>query len=194
MLLEKVQEALSKGYTNQSLSLALGHNKKYISNALISSSERTKKTIVAKIDYLLNSTVIEDAIMVSKEEYESLKKELNHKNQVLDKRNDKYNMLEAELHETKERIGMKEQNCIELNKHTKKLEDINTKLNTQLFRLTNDIQDVNADNLKLKNDYHERASMHINAENQLKKDRKRYLVLLILLFIASLLSFVLSRV
>lgn len=85
MLQQKVTEALAKGYTKQTLSLALGHHKQYITRLLQSGVQNER--VIQEIDILLGNKVIVDA---------SVLKELDHKNQVLDKRNDKYNMLEAE--------------------------------------------------------------------------------------------------
>lgn len=85
MLQQKVNEALATGYTKQTLSLALGHHKQYITRLLQSGIQNER--VIQEIDILLGNKVVVDA---------SVLKELDHKNQVLDKRNDKYNMLEAE--------------------------------------------------------------------------------------------------
>ena len=85
MLQQKVNEALATGYTKQTLSLALGHHKQYIARLLQSGIQNER--VIQEIDILLGNKVVVDS---------SVLKELDHKNQVLDKRNDKYNMLEAE--------------------------------------------------------------------------------------------------
>ena len=102
-LKSKVEEAKKTlGLNNHELSLKLGHQKRYITNALLDSSEKRKKEIIIKIEALMLKESgelthdfqgkalnkhIDDAIMISKSEYESMRKEIDHKNQVLDKRN-----------------------------------------------------------------------------------------------------------
>lgn len=73
---KKVNEALATGYTKQTLSLALGHHKQYITRLLQSSIQNER--VIQEIDILLGNKVVVDA---------SVLKELDHKNQVLDKRN-----------------------------------------------------------------------------------------------------------
>ena len=89
----KVNEAIAQGYTNTTLSEALGNHRNYIARLLkMKHKEETVNRVIQEIDILLGNKVIVDA---------SVLKELDHKNQVLDKRNDKYNMLEADYNELK---------------------------------------------------------------------------------------------
>lgn len=79
MLQTKVNEAIAKGYTNATLSEALGNHRNYIARLLkMKHKEETVNRVIQEIDILLGNKVIVDA---------SVLKELDHKNQVLDKRN-----------------------------------------------------------------------------------------------------------
>lgn len=112
---------------NSELSLKLGHHRNYISRVLHQenpSLEQITKVVDKVKDLVVEQklpcgnplpefkhTPIADAVMVSKDEYESLKKELDHKNQVLDKRNavlenhiDRVNELELQLKTTQQKF------------------------------------------------------------------------------------------
>ena len=112
---------------NSELSLKLGHNRNYISRVLHQENPSLEQMtkVVDKVNALIGEqklpcgnplpefkhTPIADAVMVSKDEYDSLKKELNHKNQVLDKRNavlenhiERVNELELQLKTTQQKF------------------------------------------------------------------------------------------
>lgn len=101
---------------NSELSLKLGHNRNYISRVLHQENPTLEQItkVVDKVKALLpefKHTPIVDAVMVSKDEYDSLKKELDHKNQVLDKRNavlenhiERVNELELQLKTTQQKF------------------------------------------------------------------------------------------
>ena len=95
VLNQKIEQAKQQlGLTDKELSLKLGYGERYIARKLKTPpSEKTQELIIYRINKLLGES-----------EVAALKKELEHKNQVLDKRNDlladaeyKINALEAEL-------------------------------------------------------------------------------------------------
>lgn len=112
-LKSKIEEAKTKlGLSNQELSTKLGHQKRYITNALLDPSVKRQKEIILKIEALMLkesgdlthdfegkalNKFIGDAVMISKSEYESLQKEVSHKTQVAEKHNDMRAKAEAEL-------------------------------------------------------------------------------------------------
>ena len=89
-IIDAAKKQLNVG--NSELSMKLGHHRNYISRVLHQENPTLDQItkVVDKVKALLpefKHTPIADAVMVSKDEYDSLKKELDHKNQVLDKRN-----------------------------------------------------------------------------------------------------------
>lgn len=76
---DKIEQAKSQlGLSNAQLSLKLGYGDRYISRKLKTPpSAKTQELIIYRINKLLGES-----------EVAALKKELEHKNQVLDKRND----------------------------------------------------------------------------------------------------------
>lgn len=132
------KEKLNLG--DSELSVNLGHNRNYISRVLHQENPSLKQMskVVKKCNDLIlfhlaetlkkedplnqklpcgkplpefKHTPIADAVMVSKDEYDSLKKELSHKNQVLDKRNavlenhiNRVNELESQLKTTQQKF------------------------------------------------------------------------------------------
>lgn len=120
-VINAAKEQLNLG--NSELSLRLGHNRNYISRVLHQKNPSLDQItkVVDKVNALIveqkellpefKHTPIADAVMVSKDEYDSLKKELNHKNQVLDKRNavlenhiERVNELELQLKTTQQKF------------------------------------------------------------------------------------------
>lgn len=168
-LKSKVDEAKEKlGLSNKELSLKLGHSPKYITNALLESSDKANKMIIMKINALLDDIVIDDAMMISKQEYNDLKKELDHKNQVLDKRNDLLEMEKLKVQDLEKQIEfLKVDNSIitnELNEalHTYKSESKKCEI---ILRKLNDIK---LENKEIKDDFMLCQSMRITAENEVK--------------------------
>ena len=76
---DKIEQAKQQlGLSNAQLSLKLGYSSGYIARRLKNApAPKTQELIIARIDKLLGGS-----------ELSALKKELDHKNQVLDKRND----------------------------------------------------------------------------------------------------------
>lgn len=171
--LQKTIEAAKKqGYTNKTLSNALGKYDGYIARIISKpQSEKLQKLLIKEINELLVPATIDDAMMISKAEYDSLKKELSHKNQVLDKRNDKYNLLEGEFNKlTQDKEGLI-RTINELEQQNKRVVDSNFELNDAIS-----LRDATIDTLSKKLDasyenYSTRSAMHITAENKLKKER-----------------------
>ena len=129
-LKSKVEEAKKTlGLNNHDLSLKLGHQKRYITNALLDPSLKRQKNIIRKIDALLMKESndlthdfegkslhkhIDDAMMISKSEYESMKKEIDHKNQVLDKRNAVLENSIVKVNELENQIQSLQKDCLNL--------------------------------------------------------------------------------
>lgn len=130
-LKSKVEEAKTKlSLSSQELSVKLGHQKKYITNALRDSSVKRQKNIILKIDALLLkesgdlthdfkgkalNKFIDDAMMISKSEYESMKKEIDHKNQVLDKRNALLENSIVKINELESQVQLLQKECLDFN-------------------------------------------------------------------------------
>lgn len=129
-LKSKIEEAKKTlGLNNHELSLKLGHQKRYITNALLDPSVKRQKNIILKINALLlkesNDLThdfegkalhkhIDDAMMISKSEYESMKKEIDHKNQVLDKRNAVLENSIIEVNKLEVRVESLQKSCFGL--------------------------------------------------------------------------------
>ena len=122
------------------MSKAIGFNEHYLSAVVKRNrSESTQKKIIALLDDLIQksqqelthdfegkalNTQVEDVVTIQKSEYSemysqntalcfkvgSLEKELEHKNQVLDKRNDLYASLELQLKDKDDEIKQIERN------------------------------------------------------------------------------------
>jgi len=151
-LKSKVEEAKKTlGLNNHELSLKLGHQKRYITNALLDPSVKRQKNIILKINALLLresgdltygfqgkalNTQVEDAVMVGKDEYNSLnkenldlrehnanlfnensikdfqinqlKKEIDHKTQIAEKHADMRNKAELRVSELEKECGEKD--------------------------------------------------------------------------------------
>lgn len=137
-LKSKVEEAKKTlGLNNHELSLKLGHQKRYITNALLDPSVKRHKNIILKIDALLlkesgeltndfegdlSNKTIDDAIMVGKDEYDEmyskntalcvevgqLKKEIDHKTQIAEKHADMRNKAELRVSELERECGEKD--------------------------------------------------------------------------------------
>lgn len=123
-LQKKVEEAKKTlGLNNHGLSLKLGHQKRYITNALLDPSVKRQKNIILKIDALLLKESgelthnfegkslhkhIDDAMMIPKSEYESMKKEIDHKTQIAEKHADMRNKAELRVSELEKECSEKD--------------------------------------------------------------------------------------
>lgn len=93
---DKIEQAKKQlGLSNAQLSLKLGYSSGYISRRLKNApAPKTQELIIARINKLLGES-----------EVTALKKELEHKNQVLDKRNDLLADAQYEIESIEKRIG-----------------------------------------------------------------------------------------
>lgn len=69
------------------------------------------------------NTQVEDAMMISKSEYESMKKEIDHKNQVLDKRNAVLENSIVKVNELENQIQSLQKDCLNLTSDNEGLEE-----------------------------------------------------------------------
>lgn len=174
-IIDAAKKQLNVG--NSELSLKLGHHRNYISRVLHQenpSPEQITK-VVDKVKALLpefKHTPIADAVMVSKDEYEGLKKELNHKNQVLDKRNavlenhiERVNELELQLKTTQQKfIDVVDQKDKEIDK---------------VVKYSNHAT----------NQYQEKRAQVVQLSEKIKKKENVYMLVIAILFIASIVGF-----
>ena len=193
------KEKLNLG--DSELSVNLGHNRNYISRVLHQENPSLKQMskVVKKCNNLIlfhlaetlkkedplnqklpcgkplpefKHTPIADAVMVSKDEYESLKKELDHKNQVLDKRNavlenhiDRVNELELQLKTTQQ-----------------KFVDVVDQKDSEIKKLQNDCNHAT-------NQYQGKRAQVVRLSEKVKKQAGVYMMIIAILFIASIVGF-----
>lgn len=193
------KEKLNLG--DSELSVNLGHNRNYISRVLHQENPSLKQMskVVKKCNDLIlfhlaetlkkedplnqklpcgkplpefKHTPIADAVMVSKDEYDSLKKELSHKNQVLDKRNavlenhiDRVNELELQLKTTQQ-----------------KFIDVVDQKDSEIKRLQNDCNHAT-------NQYQGKRAQVVRLNEKVKKQASIYMIIIAILFIASIVGF-----
>lgn len=115
-LKSKIEEAKNKTHMSlHQMSKAIGFNEHYLSAVVKRNrSESTQKKVIALLDDLIQksqqelthdfegkalNTQVEDAMMISKSEYESMKKEIDHKTQIAEKHADMRAKAEAEAQE-----------------------------------------------------------------------------------------------
>lgn len=170
------------------LSLRLGHHRNYISRVLHQenpTSEQVKK-VVDKVNALIGEqklpcgkplpefkhTPIADAVMVSKEEYDSLKKELDHKNQVLDKRN-------AVLENHINRVNELE---LQLKTTQQKFVDVVDQKDSEIKKLQNDCNHAT-------NQYQGKREQVVRLSEKVKKQASIYMIIIAILFIALIVGF-----
>ena len=122
----KIEEAKNKTHMSlHQLSKAIGFNEHYLSAVVKRNrSESTQKKIITLLDDLIQKSQqelthdfegkalnqgISDAMMISKSEYESMKKEISHKTQFAEKHNDMRAKAEAESQASIEKMRLAEQ-------------------------------------------------------------------------------------
>jgi chromosome segregation ATPase len=193
------KEKLNLG--DSELSVKLGHHRNYISRVLHQENPSLKQMskVVKKCNDLIlfhlaetlkkedplnqklpcgkplpefKHTPIVDAVMVSKDEYDSLKKELDHKNQVLDKRNavlenhiDRVNELELQLKTTQQ-----------------KFVDVVDQKDSEIKRLQKDCNHAT-------NQYQGKRAQVVRLNEKVKKQASIYMIIIAILFIASIVGF-----
>lgn len=216
-IIDAAKKQLSLG--NSELSLKLGHNRNYISRVLHQENPTIEQMtkVVDKVKELLpefKHTPIDDAVMVSKDEYNKLKesnanlfnelsirdfqinkfkKELNHKNQVLDKRNDLYRKLELECKEKDDAIKLQLENVaskilaineleLQLKTTQQKFVDVVDQKDSEIKKLQNDCNHAT-------NQYQEKREQVVRLNEKVKKQASIYMIIIAILFIASIVGF-----
>lgn len=125
-LKSKIEEAKNKTHMSlHQMSKAIGFNEHYLSAVVKRNrSESTQKRVIALLDDLIKKSQqelthdfegkslhkhIDDAMMISKSEYESMKKEIDHKTQIAEKHADMRAKAEAEAQAAIEKMLLAEQ-------------------------------------------------------------------------------------
>lgn len=187
-LKKKIEEAKKiTGLSASALSEKLGFQHKYLTNAVREASTQRQKEIIAKLDGLIFkeenelthdfegkslNVNIDDAVMVSKDEYDSLKKELSHKNQVLDKRN-------AVLENHINRVNELE---LQLKTTQQKFIDVVDQKDSEIKKLQNDCNHAT-------NQYQGKRAQVVRLNEKVKKQASIYMIIIAILFIASIIGF-----
>lgn len=206
-IIDAAKKQLSLG--NSELSLKLGHHRNYISRVLHQENPTTEQMtkVVDKVNALVveqklpcgkplpefKHTPISDAVMVSKDEYDKLKesnanlfnelsirdfqinkfkKELNHKNQVLDKRN-------AVLENHINRVNELE---LQLKTTQQKFVDVVDQKDSEIKKLQNDCNHAT-------NQYQGKRAQVVRLNEKIKKQASIYMIIIAILFIASIVGF-----
>lgn len=198
-IIDAAKKQLNLG--NSELSLKLGHHRNYISRVLHQENPSLKQIskVVKKCNDLIlfhlaetlkkedplnqklpcgkplpefKHTPIADAVMVSKDEYDSLKKELDHKNQVLDKRN-------AVLENHIERVNELE---LQLKTTQQKFVDVVDQKDSEIKKLQNNCNHAT-------NQYQGKRAQVVRLNEKVKKQATIYLIIIAILFIASIVGF-----
>lgn len=174
-IIDAAKKQLNLG--NSELSLKLGHHRNYISRVLHQENPTIEQMtkVVDKVKELLpelKHTPIADAVMVSKDEYESLKKEIDHKNQVLDKRNavlenhiDRVNELEFQLKTTQQ-----------------KFVDVVDQKDSEIKKLQNDCNHAT-------NQYQEKREQVVRLNEKLNKQAVIYLIIIVIISLVGIVGF-----
>ena len=175
-IIDAVKKQLNLG--NSELSLKLGHHRNYISRVLHQENPTVEQMtkVVDKVKALLpefKHMPIADAVMVSKDEYDSLKKELNHKNQVLDKRN-------AVLENNIERVNELE---LQLKTTQQKFVDVVDQRGKEIKMLQNDCNHAT-------NQYQGKCEQVVRLNEKLNKQTVIYLIIIVIISLISIMGFV----
>ena len=188
-IIDAAKKQLNLG--NSELSLKLGHNRNYISRVLHQENPSVEQMtkVVDKVKALLpefKHTPVVDAVMVSKDEYSEmyskntalcvevghLKKEVEYKNQVLDKRN-------AVLENHINRVNELE---LQLKTTQQKFIDVVDQKDSEIKRLQNDCNHAT-------NQYQEKRAQVVQLSEKIKKKENVYMLVIAILFIASIVGF-----
>lgn len=183
---------------NSELSLKLGHHRNYISRVLHQENPTVEQMtkVVDKVNALIGEqkellpefkhTPIADAVMVSKDEYSEmyskntalcvevghLKKEVEYKNQVLDKRN-------AVLENHIERVNELE---LQLKTTQQKFIDVVDQKNNEIKKIQKDCNHAT-------NQYQGKRAQVVQLSEKIKKKENVYMLVIAILFIASIVGF-----
>lgn len=201
-LKKKIEEAKKvTGLSASALSEKLGFQHKYLTNAVREASTQRQKEIITKLDGLIFkeenelthdfegkvlNVNIADAVMVSKDEYSEmyskntalcvevghLKKEVEYKNQVLDKRN-------AVLENHIERVNELE---LQLKATQQKFVDVVDQKDKEIKMLQNNCNHAT-------NQYQGKRAQVVRLNEKVKKQASIYMIIIVILFIASIVGF-----
>lgn len=173
------KEKLNLG--DSELSLKLGHNRNYISRVLHqenpSVDQMTK--VVDKVNALIGEqklpcgkplpefkhTPIADAVMVSKDEYDSLKKELNKRGAILENHIDRVNELELQLKTTQQ-----------------KFVDVVDQKDKEIKRLQNNCNHAT-------NQYQGKRAQVVSLSEKAKKQAVIYLIIIVIISLVGVMGF-----
>ncbi|MER1952455.1 MAG: hypothetical protein ABS863_00460 [Aerococcus urinaeequi] len=147
-----------------------------------------------------NPIVIADAKMVSLKELnelhetiESQKKELDHKNQVLDKRNDLYQKLELECKDKDEVIKQGLENVaskiLEINNLEYQLEETQDRFIDVANQKDKEIEKLQNDCNHATNQYQGKRAQVVQLSEKVKKQASIYMIIIAILLIASIVGF-----
>ena len=188
-IIDAAKKQLNLG--NSELSLKLGHHRNYISRVLHQENPSVEQMtkVVDKVKALVaefKHTPIADAVMVSKDEYSEmhskntalcvevghLKKEVEYKNQVLDKRN-------AVLENHISRVNELE---LQLKTTQQKFVDVVDQKDSEIKKLQNNCNHAT-------NQYQGKRAQVVRLNEKVKKQATIYLIIIAILFIASIVGF-----
>lgn len=185
-IIDAAKKQLNLG--NSELSLKLGHNRNYISRVLHQENPTPEQMtkVVDKVNALIGEqklpcgnplpefkhTPVVDAVMVAKDEYDSLKKEVEYKNQVLDKRN-------AVLENHISRVNELE---LQLKTTQQKFVDVVDQKDSEIKKLQNDCNHAT-------NQYQGKREQVVRLNEKVKKQASIYMIIIAILFIASIVGF-----
>jgi DNA repair exonuclease SbcCD ATPase subunit len=206
-IIDAAKKQLNLG--NSELSLKLGHHGNYISRVLHQENPTVEQItkVVDKVNALIGEqklpcgnplpefkhTPIADAVMVSKDEYESLKKELDHKNQVLDKRNDLYQKLELECKDKDDAIKLQLENVaskiLAINELESQLKTTQQKFVDVVDQKNGEIDKLVNYNNHVTNQYQGKREQVVQLSEKIKKKENVYMLVIVILLIASTIDF-----
>ena len=202
-IIDAAKKQLNLG--NSGLSLKLGHHRNYISRVLHQENptveqiakvvDKVKALVVEQKELLpeFKHTPIVDAVMVSKDEYDSLKKELDHKNQVLDKRNDLYRKLELECKDKDDAIKLQLENVaskiLAINELELQLKTTQQKFVDVVYQKDREIDKVVKYSNHATNQYQGKREQVVRLNEKVKKQASIYMIIIAILFIASIVGF-----
>lgn len=185
-IIDAAKKQLNLG--NSELSLKLGHNRNYISRVLHQENPTPEQMtkVVDKVNALIGEqklpcgnplpefkhTPVVDAVMVAKDEYDSLKKEVEYKNQVLDKRN-------AVLENHINRVNELE---LQLKTTQQKFIDVVDQRDKEIKMLQNGCNHAT-------NQYQGKREQVVRLNEKVKKQASIYMIIIAILFIASIVGF-----
>ena len=188
-IIDAAKKQLNLG--NSELSLKLGHHRNYISRVLHQENPTIEQMtkVVDKVKALLpelKHTPIADAVMVSKDEYSEmyskntalcvevghLKKEVEYKNQVLDKRN-------AVLENHINRVNELE---LQLKTTQQKFVDVVDQKDSEIKKLQNDCNHAT-------NQYQVKRVQVVRLNEKVKKQAIIYLIIIVIISLVGIMGF-----